>query len=345
MMRQKNKQYAVKKSKLLLPEKKQKPPEKSKLHPRNKHCGRYNFKDLIGCCPLLQKFVALNNYDDESVDFSNPEAVIMLNKALLKCFYEIDFWEIPQNYLCPPIPGRADYIHYLADLLASVNDGKIPTGNSVKCLDIGVGANCVYPIIGHQEYGWSFVGSDVDAAAIASAERIVANNSPLKNFVECRLQTNSNHIFRGIIGKNEFYDLTVCNPPFYASFAEAKAGTLKKLSNLNNRKINKPIRNFGGQNREIWCEGGESRFIEKMIDESAEFRDSCFWFSTLVSKQANLKSVYAALKQVSAATIRTIQMSQGNKISRLVAWSFLNEKQQKYWANTKWKELGIKDAE
>ncbi len=322
--------------------KKEHPAEKSNLHPRNKHRGRYNFKDLIACCPDLAEFVIINDYADESVDFSNPQAVLTLNKALLKCFYDVDFWEIPPNYLCPPIPGRADYIHHAADLLATVNDGEIPLGKHVKCLDIGVGANCVYPIVGNREYGWSFVGSDIDAVSIASANKIIEANPRLKNAVECRWQSNSKNIFHGIIGKDEFYDLTICNPPFYASLAEAKSGTLRKLSNLNHRRINVPLRNFGGQNREIWCEGGEAAFIEKMVGESADFKNSCLWFSTLVSKQANLKSVYAALKNAKAFTVKTIQMGQGNKTSRFVAWTFLDEERQRIWAKTNWKQNGLK---
>lgn len=318
------------------------PPEKSKLHPRNKHRGRYNFTELIVCFPPLAEFVKLNNYADKSIDFSNPDAVIMLNKALLKCFYDIDYWEIPANYLCPPIPGRADYIHHVADLLATKNNGEIPTGKHVKCLDVGVGANCVYPIIGNKEYGWSFVGSDVDPVSIASANQIVEANRRLKDVVKCRLQINPKNIFRGIIGKDELFDLTISNPPFYASLSEAKSGTVKKLSNLNNRKITTPIRNFGGQNREIWCEGGESKFIEKMVGESMEFKDSCFWFTTLVSKQANLTSIYAALKNAKAFEMKTIPMEQGNKISRIVAWTFLDEERQKSWVNRRWKQNDLK---
>jgi 23S rRNA (adenine1618-N6)-methyltransferase len=308
-----------------------------KLHPRNKHRGRYDFKELISVCPELGEFAALNIYGDESIDFSNPNAVKILNKALLKHFYGIDFWEIPDNYLCPPIPGRADYIHYIADLLAEKNGGKIPTGKQINCLDIGVGANCVYPIIGNREYGWSFIGSDVDPVSIASANKIIENDLFLQNAVECRLQKNPLHIFRGIIQPNEFFDLSICNPPFYASPDEAEQQTLKKLSNLNNKKVMKPIRNFGGQNSELWCEGGEEKFVESMIRESVEFKNSCFWFSTLISKQSNLKSIYATLKIANVGELKTIPMRQGNKISRIVAWTFLDEKQQKDWKSERWK--------
>lgn len=320
----------------MLPKKKEHPKEKVSLHPRNKHRERYNFKELTKTCPELAKFVSLNKFSDESIDFFNPKAVMMLNKALLKHFYNIDYWEIPSGYLCPPIPGRADYIHYIADLLGNCNQSKIPSGKNIKCLDIGVGANCIYPIIGVKEYSWSFVGSDIESEAIHSATEIIERNSILKENVELRLQTKTNEIFNGIIEKNDFFDVSICNPPFHSSFEEAKAGTLRKLSNLKQKEISKPILNFGGQNKELWCEGGEEKFIENMIFQSKNYSTSCFWFTTLVSKQAHLDKIYVTLKQIKVEDYKTMAMNQGNKSSRIVAWSFLNKEQQRVWVNSRW---------
>jgi len=323
----------------MLHKKKEHPKEKVKLHPRNRHRERYDFKPLIDSCPDLARFVKLNIYNDESIDFFNPDAVKMLNKALLKHYYDIDNWNIPQNYLCPPIPGRADYIHHIADLLGSSNNGNIPTGQRIKCLDIGVGANCVYPIIGNKEYGWSFIGADIDPISIESASRIVESNPFLKGKIELRLQLNPKDIFYGIIQKDELIDLSICNPPFHASLAEAQSGTLRKLSNLNQKRITKPILNFGGQNSELWCEGGEEKFVRDMIIQSRQFSASCFWFSTLISKQSNLKRVYEDLKKAEAVAVKTIPMGQGNKVGRIVAWTFLTQEQQKRWMNTRWNEM------
>jgi 23S rRNA (adenine1618-N6)-methyltransferase len=312
------------------------PKVKLKLHPRNKHRERYDFKRLIERCPELAEFVQLNVYQDESIDFSNPQAVLMLNKALLKKDYGINYWSIPPNYLCPPIPGRADYIHYMADLLGGSNYGKIPKGHQIKCLDIGVGASCIYPIIGNAAYGWLFIGSDIDAVSIASAQQIIAQNPSLKGNIELRLQANPKDIFYGIITKDERIDLSICNPPFHASRAEAKSGAVRKVSNLSGKKITKPVLNFGGRNTELWCEGGERKFVRNMIRESQKFADSCFWFSSLISKQSNLKSVYEALKKAEASEVKTIPMGQGNKTSRIVAWTFLNKVQQKEWKESRW---------
>jgi len=89
--------------------------------------------------------------------------------------------------------------------------------------------------------------------------------------------------------------------------------------------------NFGGQNNELWCDGGELSFINQMIFESVKYPKQCYWFTTLVSKKDHLKSIYKTLNNVGAATIKTIEMTQGQKISRLVAWTFLSEKQRKDW--------------
>jgi 23S rRNA (adenine1618-N6)-methyltransferase len=320
----------------MLPKKKEHPKEKIKLHPRNKHRERYDFKQLITSLPELKKFVKLNDYNDESIDFFDAEAVKTLNKALLKHYYTIEHWNIPQNYLCPPIPGRADYMHYAADLLGSMNNGKIPTGEKIKCLDIGVGANCVYPIIGNKEYGWSFIGTEIDPLAIESANKIIEMNPQLKNKIEIRSQHNPKDILYGVLNKDERIDLSICNPPFHASLEEAQAGTLRKLSNLKGKKITKASLNFGGQNNELWCKGGEISFVRDMIRQSKQFSESVFWFSTSISKQSNLNTVYQELEKANAIDIKTIPMEQGNKTSRVVAWTFLNKGQQQTWVKEKW---------
>lgn len=295
---------------------------KSKLHPLNPHRRRYDLKKLTTSCPELSPFVIKNDYGDQSINFFDPEAVKMLNTALLKHFYDLDFWEIPPQFLCPPIPGRADYIHHIADLLSTSNNGEVPTGEKIKCLDIGIGANCVYPIIGNKTYGWKFVGSDIDPKSVVAANKIIDSNPGLKNQIEIRFQKNKKNIFNGIIAEGECFDLTICNPPFHSSAEEAEKETRRKLKNLTAEKTEKTVLNFGGKSNELWTKGGEKRFIKTMIQESKEFAKSVKWFSTLVSKKSNLNAIYDALKKVETKQIKTIPMGQGQKISRIVAWTF-----------------------
>jgi 23S rRNA (adenine1618-N6)-methyltransferase len=289
--------------------------EKKELHPRNRHKGHYDFPLLIKACPDLAKFVSTNKYGNFSVDFANPLAVKTLNKALLKLFYNVD-WDIPEHYLCPPIPGRADYIHQLADLLALSNNGVIPRGPQIRVLDIGVGANCIYPLLGHKEYGWSFVGTDIDPQAIKIAKEIITQNH-LSEFIEIHLQKTPSHILEGLFPDQPSFDISMCNPPFHSSAEEAKAGTTRKLRNL---KLKTKSLNFGGKNNELWCPGGEVAFITRMINESPNFR--CKWFTTLVSKSSNLPSIYRALDKIKPSLVKTIEMGQGQKQSRIVSWSF-----------------------
>ncbi|MEL6718387.1 MAG: RlmF-related methyltransferase, partial [Bacteroidota bacterium] len=167
-----------------------------------------------------------------------------------------------------------------------------------------------------------FIGSDIDQQSIESANKIIQNNPLLKDQIECRLQQNSKHFFRGVLNRKEQIDLSICNPPFHASITEAQKGTQRKIKNLTGKKVNTPKLNFAGIHHELVYEGGEAEFIQKMILESQAFKKNCTWFSTLVSKESNLKGIYKSLKQVKAKKIETIPMKTGNKTTRIIAWSF-----------------------
>jgi 23S rRNA (adenine1618-N6)-methyltransferase len=281
-------------------------------------------------CPELSRFVIPNQFGTESIDFANPEAVRMLNKALLKQYYNISYWEIPANYLCPPIPGRADYIHHMADLLAQSNKGVVPTGAKIRVLDIGTGASCIYPIIGHATYGWHFTGADVDPVALKSARQIIASNPSLKGAVECRLQSDPSNIFSNIIHAKEVFDFSMCNPPFHPSAEKAMEGNRRKSRNLTGNDIS-PTLNFGGQSNELYYQGGEAEFVRRMIKQSSEIPHRCLWFSSLVSQKSNLYGIYKSLKKVKAAQVQTIEMGQGQKQSRIVAWSYHSPDQATSW--------------
>ena len=308
--------------------------EKAGLHPRNPHRFRYDFEALVKDCPELKNFVIINEHQIQTIDFSNPKAVKALNKALLMVHYDIQNWDIPDNYLCPPIPGRADYIHYIADLLAETNNGSIPEGNAIMGLDIGVGANGIYPIIGNASYGWTFVGTDIDEKALQNCKKIIANNPKLMDVISLQLQIEPRFIFKNIVLPEDKFAFTICNPPFHSSPEEAAKSALRKVNTLENTKTTKPVLNFGGQNAELWCKGGELGFITQMIYESVKYPMQCLWFTTLVSKKDNLKKIYKLLNKVGATAIKTIDMAQGQKTSRIVAWTFLSPKQQQELLNS-----------
>nr|MBP6451100.1 RlmF-related methyltransferase [Aeromonas sp.] len=174
---------------------------KSGLHPRNRHQAPYDFDALCQRTPELRPLVFVNEHGTQTLDFADPAAVKALNKALLALHYGIAHWDLPAGYLCPPIPGRVDYLHRVADLLAE-SAGCVPTGKGVRVLDIGVGANCIYPLLGAREYGWRFVGSDIDPVSVKAAA-LLAKSNGLGGQIECRHQGNAKHVFRGIISPQE----------------------------------------------------------------------------------------------------------------------------------------------
>lgn len=309
---------------------------KNVLHPRNPHRERYDFPQLIKASPPLAPFVQVNKFGDASIDFANPEAVKALNQALLKQFYDVSHWDIPAGYLCPPIPGRADYLHYVADLLADSNGGTLPRSKAISVLDIGVGANCIYPIIGHQAYGWRFVGSETDPVALRAARNIVAANNALQGSIDIRHQPDSNHLLTNIARRGELFDATICNPPFFASLAEAESGTRRKTTSLGKGRPAPPVRNFGGQASELWYPGGEEAFVRLLVKESRLQQSSCFWFTTLVSQSHTLPGIYKELQWAEAVEVKTIEMAQGQKKSRFVAWTFLTPEQQADWRAKRW---------
>ena len=287
--------------------------QKPGLHPRNRFRERYDFPGLIAASPALAAFVRPTQHGGDSIDFSHPQAVKALNQALLKQAYGLDYWDIPPGYLCPPIPGRSDYIHYLADLISGQR------GSAVRVLDIGSGANCIYPLIGASEYGWSFIAAELDPQAHRWAEKLVKRNPTVASLIDCRLQKSATECFRGVVYDTERLDLTMCNPPFHSSAAEAAEGTLRKQKNLGQKSA--PL-NFGGQSGELWCAGGELDFIRRMITQSLVLAPRCRWFTTLVSKSAHLPRLEVSLKHVKATQVKIIEMSQGQKKSRILSWTF-----------------------
>ncbi len=325
------------------------PAQKPGLHPRNKNAAGYDFAALTAVAPGLVKYVITTKAGTPGIDFANPTAVKAFNRALLALHYSVRGWEIPAGYLCPPIPGRADYIHHAADLLASCNKKSIPTGAGVRVIDIGVGANCVYPLIGFAEYGWHFLGVDIDEAALANAQMILGKNPETAAVVELRHQPVWDNIFTGLLRSGENFELSICNPPFHNSPDDVHAVSQRKWNNLNKPGAQKgaaqPRLNFGGGGTELWCNGGERAFVKNMIEQSTAIPKRVMWFTSLVSQATNLPHIEAALKKAKVSESRIIPMAQGQKQSRLVAWTFTNNGEREKWRREKWTSPGLPAGE
>ena len=269
----------------------------------------------------LSKHIIQNN-NRSTIDFANPSSVLELNKALLLSDYKLKYWQILPNSLCPAIPGRADYIHHLADLLSKENNGEIPTGKEIKILDIGTGSSIVYPIIGAQEYNWDFIGTEIDRSSIHQAEVNVNKNIWLKKKIKLRFQDNREKILEGIIFPEDKFDAIMCNPPFFKSREDNWTTSTKKFQNLKkNKDLQTPtVQNFAGHPNELWCPGGEQAFVTTLINESKKYQKQLKWITTLVSNKDHLKPLIAVLEYNKAAKVEIIEMTQGQKKMRILAW-------------------------
>ncbi|CAM1353010.1 23S rRNA (adenine(1618)-N(6))-methyltransferase RlmF [Tenacibaculum insulae] len=281
---------------------------KNGLHKNNKHKKGYDFKFLKEQYPKINEFV-ITKFEKETIDFSNPIAVKEFNKALLAAHYNIKFWDFSDENLCPPIPGRVDYIHHLADLIGDEKE--------VKILDIGTGASCVYPLLGAVEYNWNFVATDIDLDSLDYAQDIIDDNS-LTNKIELRQQFDETNILKGITKEDDSFSATMCNPPFYKSAEEARGANRRKSRNLGNNAV----RNFAGNSNELWYVGGEKAFLHTYLYESSLQPTLSKWFTSLVSKKENVKSLEASSKKLGVTEFKVISMSQGNKVTRIVCWRF-----------------------
>ncbi|RMZ51117.1 23S rRNA (adenine(1618)-N(6))-methyltransferase RlmF [Flavobacteriaceae bacterium PRS1] len=295
------------------------------MYKNNIHNSGYDFLKLCEVYPQLKAFVFENKYKTQTIDFANPEAVKNLNTALLFTHYNIKYWEFPEANLCPPIPGRVEYIHQLENLLKSSG-----INNNITVLDIGTGATCIYPLLGHQVYDWNFIATDIDTGSIEQAEKNIDKNE-LYAKIQLRYQEDKSQIFKGILKPTDTFSASICNPPFFRSEAEMMQATSKKLKGLG--KNGESLRNFSGKFNELCYKGGEKAFVHTYLYESSLFKTTCFWYTTLVSKKENVKSIYVSLNKLGATEIKTIPMQLGNKTSRIVAWTFLTEDQQKKWNN------------
>lgn len=321
------------------------------LHPRNSFRGSYDM-DILSkhYPPLAPHVINCAKTNRPTIAFSDHKAVLALNTAVMVSDYNLSpAWAslLPEESLVPPVPGRADYIHHIADLIAE--HGVVPTGQQVMGLDIGVGASCVYPLIGHASYGWSFIGSDISTQSVNVAKHMVDSNS-FGEVIEIRHQPNPSQILVGVMDKKEPLDFVMCNPPFYGSAAEFQRESRRKVTNLaaNVASRGSPIpfaaqdsswegsNNCGGSDSELWCEGGEVAFVTQILEESKEFRRSCLWFTSLVSRNYNVVEIEKELLRLTKVRhgvrkIKLIPMGPGLKSSTIVCWSFLNDEERKEW--------------
>lgn len=158
------------------------------IHPRNKYADNPpDFSLLASLYPSFSPFVSYSPDNHRPrIDWTDFNATRELTRVLLLHDHSLNWW-IPDGQLCPTVPNRSNYIHWIEDLLASdIIENNNVGRDKVRGFDIGTGANCIYPLLGASLLGWSFVGSDVTDVALEWAEKNVKSNPHVSELIEIR---------------------------------------------------------------------------------------------------------------------------------------------------------------
>uniref|UniRef100_J3L930 U6 small nuclear RNA (adenine-(43)-N(6))-methyltransferase n=1 Tax=Oryza brachyantha TaxID=4533 RepID=J3L930_ORYBR len=297
------------------------------IHPRNRYATPApDFAALASLYPSFAPFVSVSRGGRASIDFTDFAATRELTRVLLLHDHGVSWW-IPNGQLCPTVPNRSNYIHWIEDLLKSDLIPPLSSSNKTRGFDIGAGANCIYPLLGASLLGWSFVGSDVTDVALEWARKNVENNPQLVDLIEIR---NANKMScssesEAVVGeadrentlepvdgvawsKPETLNFCMCNPPFFERIQEA---------GLN------PKTSCGGTAEEMVCPGGEQAFISRIIEDSASLKNSLRWFTSMIGRKANLKLLVSKIREAGASVVKTTEFVQGQTARWGLAWSFI----------------------
>lgn len=153
-----------------------------------------------------------------------------LTKVLLKRDFGLE-WDMPDSHLVPGLTGRINYLNWINEVLSLLPSQEGKTCNSgsvaiteattrrtiVNGIDIGTGASCIYPLLGHSLYSWKFMATDIDIESIESARKIVSMNH-LEDSIQIVQRTPEQPLLEGVV--KEGVDFCMCNPPFFSSAEE-----------------------------------------------------------------------------------------------------------------------------
>ncbi|CAL5377021.1 unnamed protein product [Camellia sinensis] len=330
--------------------------ERPTIHPRNKYSDNPpDFGLLASLYPTFEPFVFYSRDGRPRIDWTDFNATRELTRVLLLHDHALNWW-IPDGQLCPTVPNRSNYIHWIEDLLSSdilTNTNADGNGDIVRGFDIGTGANCIYPLLGASLLGWSFVGSDVTDVALEWAERNVKNNPQISDLIEIRKVENGEERSNGRLVDGEsgthLYDIEAIKAE------PAPLGSLKLHSDVNKSYHGPPVllgvvrdgekfdfcmcnppffetmeeaglnpkTSCGGTPKEMVCPGGEEAFISRIIQDSLQLKQSFRWYTSLVGRKSNLKILISKLREVGVTIVKTTEFVQGQTCRWGLAWSFM----------------------
>ncbi|KAF8656473.1 hypothetical protein AX16_002524 [Volvariella volvacea WC 439] len=180
-------------------------------------------------------------------------------------------------------------------------------------LDIGTGSSAIYPLLGcGQNPNWDFVATELDEKSWT-----FANENVRKNNLQSRIQVLKARPEEPILAplQHKCFDFTMCNPPFYTSRGEIlQASKAKDLP---------PSAACTGAEVEMITEGGEVRFVGRMVEESSTLKTQCRWFTSMLGKLSSVSEIISQLHQHSISNYAITEFVQGQTRRWAVAWSFI----------------------
>jgi len=286
----------------------------SRMHPRNRYFRRK--PDFAALAAQFADFAAIVVTDSRGrvhVDWKDPACSVALTRALLRADYGLK-WELPRGFLCPPVPQRVNYVHWIEDLLAGTIETAIKSAHAVRIpdeatgLDVGVGASAIYPLLALSLHpNWKMIGTDINEEALRSARANVESNG-LQAKIRLELVGSDSVLLETVRKQSDVIDFCMCNPPFFAAEEDAR-----KASHY---------RSCDAKVQELVTPGGEQAFVSRMIADSQVLRHRVRWYTTMVGHKSSLTAAMAEIKSCGASLVRSTTFFQGKTIRWAVAWSF-----------------------
>ncbi|PRQ21908.1 putative 23S rRNA (adenine(1618)-N(6))-methyltransferase [Rosa chinensis] len=323
--------------------------ERPTTHPRNKYSNNPpDFAELASLYPTFKPFVFFGRDGRPRIDWTDFNATRELTRVLLLHDHCLNWW-IPDGQLCPTVPNRSNYIHWIEDLLSSDIIAKTTKiGDKVRGFDIGTGANCIYPLLGASLLGWSFVGSDMTDVALEWAEKNVRDNPHISELIEIRKVESGENTLPAegsnnealVSTKTEIYltedmgrEGNSLNTGYYGP--PILLGVVRDGEEFDFCMCNPPFfetmeeaglnpkTSCGGTPAEMICPGGEKAFVTCIIEDSVTLRHTFRWYTSMLGRKSNLKLLTSKLWEVGATVVKTTEFVQGQTCRWGLAWSFL----------------------
>ncbi|KIW14116.1 hypothetical protein PV08_06897 [Exophiala spinifera] len=259
---------------------------------------------------------------NRQLDFSDPESVRQLTKALLHRDFNLVI-DLPEDRLCPPVPNRFNYILFIQRLLDTTSpdfhEGFDPD-RQVIGLDIGTGSSAIYPLLAcRQRPRWLFLFTEIDGKNQRYALKNTATNNLQTRIKQLDTDASGDQLIPSTeIERFDRIDILMTNPPFYESESSMLESARSKSRPANSSCTGAPV--------EMITPGGEVAFVARLVDESKRpaSRSRIQWSSAMLGKLSSVGCIVDHLRGQGCTNYAVTEFVQGQKTRRwCVAWSWL----------------------